>query len=198
MTNIGPTSRPSDIFAEWIGEAQKTPGIHEPLAMTVATQGKNGDLHARVVLWKQWTEAGFIFFSNYQSRKGLDLEHNAQAAAVFYWDPLARQVNISGTVSKTSRAVSEKYWQSRPRESQLSQCISKQSQKIPNREALVAACAEAERRFLGHEIPCPEHWGGYLLSPSSIEFWVSRPGRLHDRFYFEKAATGWTFHRLAP
>ncbi|MGZ3723903.1 MAG: pyridoxamine 5'-phosphate oxidase [Bdellovibrionales bacterium] len=195
--NIGPDSKPLDIFSSWMAEMKKHPGIKEASAMSLATSDGN-ELHSRIVLCRGWSEEGFTFFTNYQSRKGLDLAQDAQASAVFYWDPVFRQVCISGTVSKTSREVSEKYWNARARESQLSQYISHQSQAVASREELQAAWTKADQEFSGKSIPCPAHWGGYVLAPKRIEFWIGQPGRLHDRFEFEKTERVWTFRRLYP
>lgn len=197
MTNIGQGSQPLEIFAEWLAEAKQHPHIKEATAMSLATAGPDA-LHARVVLCKQWSEQGFVFFTNYQSQKGLDLQHNSNAAAVFYWDPLFRQISITGRVSKTSRQVSEAYWNQRPRDSQLSQYISRQSQVAESREVLEAAWTQADKEFSGKVIPCPPHWGGYQIEPKQIEFWIGKPGRFHDRHQFERQADSWTYHRLYP
>lgn len=194
---IGPNSQPLTIFSAWLAEAQANQTIREPTAMTVATANA-AELHARVVLCRGWSEEGFIFYTNYNSLKGQDLAHDNRAAAVFYWDPLSRQVRISGRVKKTSREVSENYWNHRERGSQLSQFVSQQSATIASREALEAAWKKAEKDFSGRAIPCPEHWGGYLLEPEKIEFWIGRTGRLHDRYLFEKSPRTWTFRRLCP
>ncbi len=198
LSEIGPNSRPIDIFEEWMTLAKATPAIREPTAMTVTTMAKDGSLHARVVLCKKWSEEGFTFYSNYESRKGRELDHNQNTSLLFYFDPLFLQIKISGKTEKTSRADSEEYWNSRPRASQLSQFISKQSAPIHAREDLERAWSEAERKFEGQSIPCPSHWGGYLVRPQSIEFWIGRPNRLHDTFHFEKGPKGWTFSRLSP
>ena len=197
-SDIHPASNPLVIFDEWMTAAKKVPGIREPTAMTVSTISPAGELHARVVLCKKWSEQGFVFYSNYNSRKGHDLDQDAHAALLFYFDPSFRQIKISGTVTRTSRAESQAYWASRPRDSQLSQYISKQSEPIPSRAELEALWQKAERDFAGKDIPCPAHWGGYVVAPTSIEFWIGRPNRLHDTFHFEKAGPGWTFRRLCP
>jgi pyridoxamine 5'-phosphate oxidase len=196
--SIGPATNPIELFGQWMTDAKNTPTIREPLAMAVTTTGENNVLHTRMVLCKHWDAAGFVFYSNYTSQKGLDLQHHSQVASVFYWDPLARQVQISGSVTKTSREDSERYWASRPRESQLSQYISKQSQTLDSRDSLETAWHEADQKFKNSPIPCPPHWGGYCIDPQRIEFWVGRTGRLHDRFLFEKSQTHWTFRRLYP
>lgn len=195
---INAQSKPIEIFESWMKEAKATSGIKEATAMALATLGPNSELHNRVVLCKDWSETGFTFFTNYESRKGLDLAAHSVAAAVFYWDPLFRQIKISGTVEKTPRKVSEDYWRTRPRESQLSQLVSQQSREVSSRDALEQAWETAEKEYSGREIPCPLNWGGYLIVPKLIEFWVGRPGRLHDRYQFEKTVSTWTFRRLYP
>jgi pyridoxamine 5'-phosphate oxidase len=195
---IGPHSHPLRIFEHWLSEASDHPHIKEPTAFTLATAGAAGMPHARVVLCKSWSEEGFVFYTNYRSQKGQDLTVNPGAAAVFYWDPLHRQVRVGGSIEKTSRQVSEDYWRSRGRDSQLSQYISRQSQEAPSRETLENAWREAESEFAGRDIPCPAHWGGYILRPKTMEFWIGRPGRLHDRHEFEKSDRGWTYRRLYP
>lgn len=191
-------SNPIDIFNHWMDEARAHSGIREPIAMALATEDSEGRLHNRVVLCKSWSENGFTFFTNYLSAKGRDLAHRPFAGAVFYWDPLVRQVRISGPVEKVSRQESEEYWRSRPRDSQLSQYISRQSEEVSSREELERLKALAATEFEGREVPCPEHWGGYLLLPESMEFWIGQPGRLHDRFQFQKSRNAWTFRRLYP
>ncbi len=194
---INANSKPLAVFEEWMKEAKENKAIREPTAMALATAA-DSSVGVRVVLCKGWSEKGFVFYTNYHSRKGLDLGKNPNAAAVFYWDPLFRQVKVEGPVSKTSRAESETYWNSRPRDSQLSQYISRQSQEISSREELEKAWTEADKHFQGQSIPCPIHWGGYVLEPRTLEFWIGRPGRLHDRFSFEKDGASWTFHQLCP
>lgn len=196
--DINASSQPLKLFNEWMIEAKANPAIKEANAMALATIDREGELHNRVVLCKYWSEDGFTFFTNYDSRKGKDLADHPKASAVFYWDPLFRQFKISGTVEKTSRKISEDYWRSRPRDSQISQWISRQSQPIASRDLLQKAWMDAEKQFAGTDIPCPEHWGGYLIRPKRIEFWIGRPGRLHERFEFEKTGSTWTFRILYP
>lgn len=160
------------------------------------TDGK--ELHSRIVLCRGWGEEGFTFYTNYNSRKGVDLAANPEASAVFYWDPVFRQVCISGKVTKTARADSEKYWNARERDSQISQYVSHQSQEVKSREELEQNWTKAEQEFAGKAIPCPAHWGGYVLVPRKIEFWIGRPGRLHDRYEFQRQKTSWSFRRLYP
>ncbi len=195
--SILPTSNPMDVFDQWMREAKATPSIKEPTAMAVATTGA-GDLHVRVVLCKQWGDEGFTFFTNYDSRKGRELGQNPRVAAVFYWDPLFRQVKVTGDVLKISREDSIAYWRTRPRESQLSQHISKQSQVATSREQMERELHEASVKFNGQEVPCPDHWGGYLIVPKSMELWIGRPGRFHERHEFTKVGSGWTYRLLYP
>ena len=195
---ITAASNPFKIFETWLAEAKTHPGIKEATAMAFATVGATGDLHNRIVLLKDFSDQGFTFFTNYASLKGQDLKSHPKAAAVFYWDPMFRQVKISGRVEKVERSISEAYWASRPRESQISQFISKQSQPVDSRETLDNEWAKAEVEFRGREIPCPADWGGYLIVPQLIEFWIGRAGRLHDRLVFEKHNSAWTFRRLYP
>lgn len=196
--NIGPQTDPLRLLNEWLTEAKADTRLKEPLAMSLATVDASGHPRARVVLCKAWSQEGVTFFTNYKSRKAEDIDHNPHVAAVFYWDPLAKQVKIQGRVRKVDRAVSEAYWKSRPRESQISQYASQQSQAVASREELENRCAKVREQFEGREIPCPEHWGGYLIEPNLIEFWIGRPGRLHDRYEFERSGYSWTFRRLFP
>lgn len=195
---IGPQSNPFKVFEQWMADARQNKSIREATAMSLGTLSPKGDVNVRVVLCKGWSGKGFVFYSNYLSRKGEDIAGHAQIGATFYWDPMFRQVKINGRAEKTSRAESEAYWASRPRDSQISQFISKQSQPVESRDALEKAWAKAEAEYSGKEIPCPSHWGGYVIIPERIEFWIGLPGRLHDRFEFEKTPSSWTFRRLCP
>lgn len=198
LSEIGPDSHPLEIFEEWMRLAKSTPAIREATAMNVATVDEKGGVHSRVVLCKKWTEEGFYFYTNYDSRKGRQLAAHPQAGLLFYFDPLFLQIKISGAVEKTSRADSEEYWNTRPRASQLSQYVSRQSEPVASRLELDRAWADAEKKLAGQPILCPANWGGYLVRPKTIEFWIGRPNRLHDTFEFEKGSTGWTFRRLCP
>lgn len=190
-------SNPVAVFEAWLNEASAT-GIREPTAMALATLAQDGSIHNRIVLCKEFSDSGLAFYTNYRSPKGVELASHAKAGAVFYWDSLHRQVRVSGVVHKISAEESQAYWKSRPRDSQLSQFISDQSQELKSREELEIKWQQAEREYEGREIPCPSHWGGYRMAIESIEFWVGRTGRLHDRFQFEKSQKGWTFRRLYP
>jgi pyridoxamine 5'-phosphate oxidase len=168
-------------------------------AMTLATADKAGRPSARIVLLKGLDERGFIFFTNYDSRKARELSENPQAALVFHWTGLERQVTIAGQVSLLSAEESEIYFASRPRASRLAAWASHQSEVIKDRAALEEKWHALEKQFPGESIPRPPFWGGYVLSPTRFEFWQGRASRLHDRFRYEKNANkGWVIERLAP
>jgi pyridoxamine 5'-phosphate oxidase len=168
-------------------------------AMTLSTADKEGRPSARVVLLKGLDERGFIFYTNYNSRKGRELAENPDTALTFYWPQLERQVCVAGTVSKVSPEESEDYFKSRPRGSRIAAWASDQSSVVQNRGELEEKWQRIEHQYQGKEVPRPEHWGGYVLSPSRIEFWQGRPNRLHDRFrYLRQPEGGWTLERLAP
>jgi pyridoxamine 5'-phosphate oxidase len=168
-------------------------------AMTLATVDAQGRPSARIVLLKGLDERGFVFYTNYRSRKGQELAQNPQAALVFYWPEQERQVCVAGTVSRLPPAESEAYFRSRPRGSRIAACASDQSQPVRDRAELEAKWDELEARHPGEEIPRPQHWGGYVLQPDRLEFWQGRPNRLHDRFrYTRKGEKEWVIERLAP
>jgi pyridoxamine 5'-phosphate oxidase len=184
-------------FQQWLAEALASQEL-EPTAMTLATADRSGKPSARMVLLKDVSERGFVFYSNYQSRKGRELAANPYAALCLYWASLERQVRIEGTVTRLARAASEAYFKSRPYGSQLGALVSQQSQVIDSREALERQLAELEARYPPGAVPLPEHWGGYLVTPEVIEFWQGRPDRLHDRFQYHKAGEAWRVARLSP
>jgi len=168
-------------------------------AMTLATADRQGRPSARVVLLKGLDERGFVFFTNYNSRKGRELEDNPEAALVFYWPEQERQVCVAGRVSKVPPEESQAYFRSRPRGSQIGAWASDQSSPLKDRTELEQKWQQCEQRFPGSEIPCPAHWGGYVLSPNRMEFWQGRPNRLHDRFRYTRQSDGsWTIERLSP
>jgi pyridoxamine 5'-phosphate oxidase len=192
---------PMKLFGAWLNEAKAAGTIKEPNAMCVATISEPCGLTNRIVLLKQVIDEGFIFYTNYHSPKGLSLDETGEAAATFYWDPLAKQIRITGTVTRTDRKTSEAYWNSRARGSQLSQFVSHQSAPVSSREELEALVAKAEEHFKDKPIPCPPHWGGYILTPKHIEFWQGMQSRLHNRFCFRRSSPDaffWTCDRLYP
>jgi pyridoxamine 5'-phosphate oxidase len=187
-------------FKKWFEQATKALAQKEidVNAATLATADKNGKPSARIILLKGLDERGFIFFTNYGSRKGRELSENPNASLVFYWQQLERQVCIAGLVKKTSREESEKYFKSRPRGSQLAAWASNQSDVVADRVALEAKWNEMEKKF-PNEVPLPPNWGGFILKPERIEFWQGRASRLHDRFcYTRQKNNSWKLERLAP
>ncbi|MEZ5591242.1 MAG: pyridoxamine 5'-phosphate oxidase [Gammaproteobacteria bacterium] len=185
-------------FEHWFQEALKAE-VLEPNAMTLATVDAQGHPSARIVLLKSVDPTGFVFFTNYQSNKGQQLAANPQAALVFFWKELERQVRIEGQVKKISRAESEHYFQSRPRGSQIGAAASNQSQVVANRATLEARFQDLEARYGEQDIPTPAHWGGYRLTPALLEFWQGRRNRLHDRLRYRLLDSGdWTIERLEP
>jgi pyridoxamine 5'-phosphate oxidase len=190
---------PIEQFGTWFSTAVSS-GILDANAMTLATATTNGKPSARIVLLKNFDQRGFVFFTNYLSRKGSELDANPAAAFNLYWQPLERQVCVTGRVEKTSRAESEKYFHSRPRGSQLGAWVSHQSEVIDARRILDARLSEMTERFANQNlIELPPHWGGYRIVPATIEFWQGRADRLHDRFrYTRQEGGGWLLERLAP
>jgi pyridoxamine 5'-phosphate oxidase len=188
---------PLKLFQRWLDEAIAA-GIHLAEAMTLATATPEGKPSARLVLLKGLTEQGFVFYTNYNSMKSRELDANPQAALVFYWPLLERQVRVEGTVKRTDADESDAYFKTRPRESQIGALASPQSEVIPSREALQQRADELEKLYEGREVERPAYWGGYRLFPERIEFWKGRPGRLHDRILYERQDRSWTIKRLAP
>lgn len=186
-------------FEVWFKEALQS-GEPEPNAMTLATATPDGKPSARIVLLKGLDSGGFVFFTNYDSRKGKELETNAQAALVFLWLTLQRQVRIEGVVEKVLPEASTQYFQSRPKDSQIGAWASQQSAVISDRTILEDKVAALEKQYADAEqLPRPEQWGGYLLRPTCIEFWQGRSSRLHDRIqYLPDEKEGWIIQRLAP
>jgi pyridoxamine 5'-phosphate oxidase len=189
-------SDPLKLFWRWYREAEKA-AAPQPEAMTLATSGRDGP-SARMVLFKDVEDGAFLFYSNYESRKGRDLATDNRAALVFYWSVTRHQVRISGTVRPVSRAASLTYFRSRPRGAQLSALASRQSQVVPSRAALEQRVADLARKH-PNEVPLPGDWGGYALRPRWIEFWENRDDRLHDRLRYVRRPGGvWRVERLSP
>ena len=186
-------------FGKWLKEALDAQ-VPEPNAMTLATCTPEGKPAARIVLLKGYDEAGFVFFTNYESRKGKELLHNPNAALVFSWLELQRQVRIEGKVQKVAPEQSTAYFQSRPKGSQIGAWASPQSRVIGEREMLEEKVQKLEEKYANEdELPRPEHWGGYVVQPRLIEFWQGRPSRLHDRIQYTLQSSGeWLIERLAP
>lgn len=189
---------PVAVFKDWLDEATAA-GLPLPEAMTLATATPDGKPSGRMVLLKQVDDNGFVFFTNYQSSKGRILDENPDAALVFFWPQLEKQVRVEGKVEKTSAEESDEYFRTRPRESQIGAWASPQSEVISSREVLEQRAEELNRDFNDREVERPAHWGGYRLRPERIEFWKGRIGRLHDRILYERASDdSWTRKRLAP
>jgi pyridoxamine 5'-phosphate oxidase len=184
-------------FHRWIEEATLSE-VPEPNAMALATATPEGRPSARIVLLRGYDERGFAFFTNYESRKGRELDANPHAALVFHWHDLDRQVRVEGRVERVSAEESDTYFQSRPACSRLGAWASRQSEVIPDRTVLEARNRALELQYPGGQIPRPEHWGGYRVVPAVIEFWQGRPSRLHDRLRYTRSDRGWLIERLSP
>ncbi len=184
-------------FELWFADAMKAQ-LYEPNVMTLATADKSGKPNARIVLLKGFDENGFSFYTNYLSQKGKEMKKNPQACLVFFWAELERQVRIEGKVEKLDKEASEKYFHSRPKGSQIGAIASPQSQVIANRKLLETKVEELNQTYQDKTIPKPAHWGGYIVKPTSIEFWQGRSSRLHDRIKYDLINGKWQTTRLAP
>lgn len=184
-------------FEKWFAEAQAGK-IAEPNAMVLATATREGRPSSRTVLLKAIDGRGFVFYSNYESRKGRELEANPRAALNFPWVAMERQVLIEGTVTRVAREESEAYFHSRPRASQLGAWVSPQSTIITDRRVLEESLKALEQKYAGQEVPLPPNWGGWRLAPETVEFWQGRRNRLHDRLRYRREKDGWIIERLAP
>ena len=193
----GRVGDPFDLFRKWLGDAKKA-GTPLPEAMALATATGDGRPSVRMVLHRGFSRGGFVFYTNYNSRKAVELVANARAAAVFHWPLIERQVRIEGRVERLTRAESNRYFQRRPRESRLSAWASPQSARISGRAFLESEFARTQTRFTGKDIPCPPFWGGFRIVAKCIEFWEGQPHRLHDRVVFRQKGKLWTKFLLAP
>jgi len=189
------SQNPIEQFSLWFSQAMKA-DILEPSAMSLATS--DDSIGIRTVLLKYYDERGFVFFTNYESKKSKQIQNNPQAAILFPWLALERQVKIIGSVEKITKLESFKYFSSRPKDSQLGAWSSQQSSKISSRSVLAEQFASMKKKFSSGEIPLPDFWGGYRVIPKSIEFWQGRENRLHDRFIYELSSGQWTVSRLSP
>ncbi len=188
---------PMVLFRMWLDDAIAS-ALMEPNAMTLASVSSEGQPSARTVLLKGFDATGFSFFTNYHSRKALELAANPKASLVFLWKERERQVCVRGTVSQTSREESNAYFQSRPYGSQIGAWVSEQSKSIPNREWLENRERELKQQYPEGQVPLPSNWGGYVLTPHEIEFWQGRPSRLHDRISYAQKGDLWERQRLSP
>ncbi|MFC6859702.1 pyridoxamine 5'-phosphate oxidase [Zunongwangia atlantica] len=192
------SDNPFELFEQWFNETEAEGGSGEVNAMTMATIGLDGFPKSRVVLLKSYNADGFIFYTNFNSEKGKAIDANPLVCLSFFWPSTERQVIIKGLVQKVDTKTATKYYHSRPRGSQLGAWASPQSDEISSREVLENNLAEVEQKYEGQEVPKPEHWGGYIVQPVSMEFWQGRENRLHDRIAYEKEDAKWTSKRLAP
>ena len=189
---------PFELFHYWLQETEAKREVEEVNTMHLSTIGLDGFPESRVVLLKEYDKEGFVFFTNYDSKKGRAIAERPQVCLSFFWPASERQVIVKGLAHKTSEEDSEAYFSTRPRGSQLGALASQQSSVIPSREYLQEKLRLLEEEYEGKEIPKPVYWGGYKVFPSEFEFWQGRPNRLHDRIYYSKEEGGWRIDRLAP
>lgn len=188
---------PIVLFERWLRDACDSEAL-DPNAMSVSTVDASGQPYCRMVLLKYYDDDGFVFYTNLESNKAVQIGGNDQVALLFFWPTLGRQISIRGNASKISKSETMKYFVTRPRGSQVGAWVSAQSSIITSRSLLEAKYAEIKKKFADKEVPLPSFWGGYRVVPDSIEFWQSRTNRLHDRFEYSKSGGNWTIERLAP
>ena len=190
-------SNPIDQFKIWYSEIEEV-GYLEPNAMVLSTVDKDCSPSGRNVLLKEIREDGFVFFTNYESKKAIDIENNEKVSLTFSWNELRRQVSVEGTAEKIPESESDEYWAMRPYETKIGSLVSNQSSRISSREELDTAFETQELKWRNTEVPRPHHWGGYKVLPNLIEFWQGRQNRLHDRIVYYLTVQGWIFTRLSP
>jgi len=192
------SDNPFVVFSEWLQQAESG-GVEMPEAMVLSTIDANGNPSSRMVLLRGMNERGFIFYTNYHSRKSREIERNHKVSLLFYWETLGRQVRIEGMAEKVSDEVSDGYFRTRPRENQIAAWASDQSEPVPDRETLEDRFRMMKKKFSGKPVPRPPHWGGYLVIPRRFEFWQQGEHRLHDRIVYELQSDGkWERYRLYP
>ena len=190
-------NNPINEFKIWFKSAQEN-NILEPNAMTLSTFSDTSGINSRTVLLKGVEEKGFIFYTNYNSRKGVDINNNNNVSLVFLWKEIEKQIIVKGKASKISKKESKKYFESRPRKSKIAAWASKQSSEIKDEKELNNRFLEYEKKFLDDKIPLPDFWGGYIIIPDSIEFWIGRKSRMHDRIIYSKNNDDWIIKKLYP
>ena len=197
ISETGVPENPMDLLNSWLAYAINA-GLHNANAMAVATVNALSAPSLRTVLLRGQIDEGLVFYTNYESAKGRDLESNENAAALIGWLDLERQIRVTGPVEVTEAVISDRYFSSRPRESQISATVSRQSQPIAHREEIESAWQELDKKLGDASPPRPSHWGGYFLRPQKVEFWQGRPHRLHDRLLYTRTESGWDLTRLSP
>ena len=194
---IAPLDEPLKRFLELFDRARKEEA-HDPTAVALATATMHGRPSLRMVLLKDAGVQGFVFYTNYQSRKATEMEANSQAAMTFFWPGMQVQIRVEGTLDRTSAEESDAYFESRPHGHRLGAWASEQSRELGSMEELERKFEEVEERFKDREVPRPAHWGGYRITPESIEFWFGKENRMHERELYTRAGNGWTVRRLQP
>lgn len=197
LDKVDVLANPIDQFRVWF-EAALSAGVPEPNAMHLSTVTADGRPDGRIVLIKEVSDAGFVFYTNYESRKGRDLTERPVAALTFFYPELERQIRIEGRVEKVGTDASDAYFNSRPRGSQIGAWVSQQSNVVESRDVLENRQRELEMQFDGQPVPRPSHWGGFRVVPDALEFWQGRPSRLHDRIRYQKEGGNWIIERLSP
>ena len=198
LTRASAGADPLELFSCWLKDAEQE-GLVLPNAVNLATVDAEGRPRARMVLFKGLESEGFVFYTNYHSAKARELENHPDAALTFWWEPPGRQVRVEGTVRRLDAEISDAYFRTRPRDSQIGAYASRQSEEVTDHHQLEDQYREIEKRFEGREIPRPEFWGGYVLTPERIEFWQNASGRMHDRIRYQRTIEGgWRQDRLSP